>query len=197
MATLSRWDPFGEMQRLTDQMFRAWGGPGERQGFAPAVDIYEDDDAITVGAELPGVRPEDVRIDVENNVLTISGERKLEREENREGYHRIESSYGSFTRSFALPESVDPTKVEAEIDQGILTVRIAKKPEVAPKRIQVKPHGAQASKQVMGGQPPETTKPETTTAKTGEQTGQGQTEQGQTGQAQTTSQGERGPTQSK
>jgi HSP20 family protein len=157
MATLSRWDPFGEMQRLTDQMFRAWGGPGERQGFAPAVDIYEDNDAIRVRAELPGVRPEDVHIDVENNVLTISGERKLEREENREGYHRIESSYGSFARSFALPESVDPDKVDAEIEQGILEVRIAKKPEVAPKRIQVRPHGGKETKQMAGGEPSEKT----------------------------------------
>jgi HSP20 family protein len=167
------------MQRLTDQMFRAWGG-GERQGFAPAVDIYEDDDAITVKAEVPGVRPEDVRIDVENNVLTISGERKLEREEKREGYHRIESSYGSFTRSFALPESVDPNKVDAEIDQGILNVRIEKKPEITPKRIQVKPHGIQA-KQVAGPQAPGATA-ETTTAK------------GSEGQ---TAQGERKPTQGK
>jgi HSP20 family protein len=151
------------MQRLTDQMFRAWGAP-ERQGFAPAVDIYEDDDAITVKAEVPGVRPEDVRIDVENNVLTISGERKLEREEKREGYHRIESSYGSFSRSFALPESVDPNKVDAEIDQGILNVRIEKKAEIAPKRIQVKPHGIQ-TKQVAATQAPGTTTPETTTAK--------------------------------
>jgi HSP20 family protein len=164
------------MQRLTDQMFRAWGAPAERQGFAPAVDIFEDDDAITVRAELPGVNPEDVRIEVDNNVLTISGERKLEREEQREGYHRIESSYGVFTRSFALPESVDPTKVEAEIDQGILTVRIAKKPEVAPKRIQVKPHAGAQAQQVTPGQPAETAPEKGTagqTAEQGEQTSQG------------------------
>lgn len=139
MATLSRWDPFNEMQRLTDQLFRGWTGMGgEMQNFAPAVDIYEDDGMITVQAQLPGVKAEDVHIDVENNVLTISGERKLEREDKREGYHRIESSYGSFTRSFVLPESADAEKVEAGLSDGVLTVRITKRPEAAPKRIEVK-----------------------------------------------------------
>jgi HSP20 family protein len=139
MATLSRWDPFNEMQRLTDQLFRGWRGEaGEMQTFAPAVDIYEDENMITVQAQLPGVKVEDVHIDVENNVLTISGERKLEREEKREGYHRIESSYGSFTRSFVLPESADEEKVEASLSDGVLDVRIPKRPEAAPKRIEVK-----------------------------------------------------------
>lgn len=139
MATLSRWDPFNEMQRLTDQLFRGWtGAGGEMQNFAPAVDIYEDDGMITVQAQLPGVKAEDVHIDVENNVLTISGERKLEREDKREGYHRIESSYGSFTRSFVLPESADAEKVDASLSDGVLNVRIPKRPEAAPKRIEVK-----------------------------------------------------------
>jgi HSP20 family protein len=135
------------MQRLTDQLFRSWA-PEERRGFAPAVDIYEDEDAIVVKADLAGVKPEDVNISVENNVLTISGERKLERAEEREGYHRIESSYGVFTRSFALPESVRTDEVEAEMTEGVLKVRIPKKPEVAPKRIQVKGHGEEP-KQVV------------------------------------------------
>jgi HSP20 family protein len=140
MATLSRWDPFNEMQRLTDQLFRGWtgAGGGEMQSFAPAVDIYEDDGTITVQAQVPGVKAEDVHIDVENNVLTMSGERKLEREDKREGYHRIESSYGSFTRSFVLPESANAEKVEANLSDGVLTVRIGKRPEAAPKRIEVK-----------------------------------------------------------
>lgn len=140
MAILSRWDPFNEMQRLTDQLFRGWtgSGGGEMQNFAPAVDIYEDEGTITVQAQVPGVKAEDVHIDVENNVLTISGERKLEREDKREGYHRIESSYGSFTRSFVLPESADAEKVEANLSDGVLNVRIPKRPETAPKRIEVK-----------------------------------------------------------
>jgi HSP20 family protein len=140
MGTLSRWDPFGEMQRLTDQMFRTWPFD-ERRTFAPAVDIYEDNEAITVRAELPGIKAQDVKISIENNVLTLSGERKLERSDEREGYHRIESSYGMFSRSFVLPESLKADEVEADMDEGVLTVRIPKKPEVAPKRIQVKAHG--------------------------------------------------------
>ena len=139
MATLSRWDPFHEMQRLTDQLFRGWTGQGvEVPTFAPAVDIYEDEGMITVSAQLPGVKAGDVHIDVENNVLTLNGERKLEREDKREGYHRIESSYGAFTRSFVLPESADSEKVEANLSDGVLTVRIPKRPEAAPKRIEVK-----------------------------------------------------------
>ncbi len=158
MATLTRWDPFGEMQRLTDQMFRAWGGgEGGSRTFAPAVDIYEDDDAIYVKAELPGVKPEDVHIDVENDVLTVRGERKLERDDKREGYHRIESSYGLFTRSFALPESVDTEHVEADMSEGVLEVKIPKKPEVAPRRIEVRSHGGEREKvQMAGGEKGET-----------------------------------------
>jgi HSP20 family protein len=139
MATLSRWNPFNEMQRLRDELFRSWPGQaGEMQTFAPAVDIYEDEGMITVSAQVPGVKAEDVHIDVENNVLTLTGERKLEREDKREGYHRIESSYGSFTRSFVLPESADAEKVEANLRDGVLTVRIPKRPEAAHKRIEVK-----------------------------------------------------------
>jgi len=139
MATLSRWNPFNEMQRLRDELFRGWPGQStEMQTFAPAVDIYEDEGMITVSAQVPGVKAEEVHIDVENNVLTLSGERKLEREDKREGYHRIESSYGSFTRSFVLPESADAEKVEANLSDGVLTVRIPKRAEAAPKRIEVK-----------------------------------------------------------
>jgi HSP20 family protein len=146
MATLSRWDPFGEMQRLTDHMLRAFGSDVERRTFAPAVDIYEDDAAICVKAELPGVKPEDLKISVESNVLTFSGERKLERSEEREGYHRLERSYGTFTRSFALPESVKADEVEADLSDGVLTLRIPKKAEVAPKRIEVKSHAGSGAK---------------------------------------------------
>jgi HSP20 family protein len=136
------------MQRLTDQLFRGWSGLGrEMPGFAPAVDIYEDEGMITVSAQLPGVKSEDLHIDVENNVLTLSGERKLEREDKREGYHRIESSYGSFTRSFVLPESADSEKVEANLSDGVLTVRIPKRPEAAIKHIEVKTQ----EKQIGGG----------------------------------------------
>jgi HSP20 family protein len=147
MAILSRWDPFGEMQRLTDQVLRGWTGEAQVRSFAPAVDIFEDEASIVVKAELPGVKPGDVHIDVENNVLTLSGERKLEREEKREGYHRIESVYGNFTRSFALPEAVDADKVEADMSEGILSVRIPKKPETAHKRIEVRARAGEGQPQ--------------------------------------------------
>jgi HSP20 family protein len=150
MASLSRWDPFGEMQRLTDQMFRAFGGEIERRTFAPAVDIFENGDAIFVKAELPGVKPEEVTISVDNNVLTLSGERKLERAAEREGYRRVESTYGCFTRSFALPESVKADEVEADLSEGVLTIKIPKKPEVAPKRIEVKGHAETPTKLEAG-----------------------------------------------
>jgi HSP20 family protein len=167
----SRWDPFGEMQRLTDQVLRAWG-EGERRAFAPAVDIFEDDKAICVRAELPGVNANDLAISVENNVLTISGERRLERADEREGYHRIESVYGTFTRSFVLPESLMPDEVEADLSEGILTIKIPKKPEVAPKRVQVKSHG-EAPKQPVGtspkgGQPQKAEPPSTRSAQPSE-----------------------------
>jgi HSP20 family protein len=146
MAMLTRWDPFAEISRLQDQLFRPWLGEGRATAFAPAVDIYEDDAAITVKAELAGMKPEEIKINVENNVLTLSGERQLEHEEKREGYHRIERSYGSFTRSFVLPESVDADKVEAEMTEGVLTVRIPKKKEIEPKRIEVKSKGGESTK---------------------------------------------------
>jgi HSP20 family protein len=169
MAILSRWNPFNEMQRLTDQLVRGWTGPGgEMQNFAPAVDIYEDEGMITVSAQLPGVKAEDVNIEVEAGVLAISGERKLEREDKREGYHRIESSYGSFTRTFVLPESADADKVEANLSDGVLTLRIPKRPEAAHKRIEVKTKGPQVGTGVgqkietqKSGEPQKTEKTET------------------------------------
>src|SRR5579883_994667 len=110
MTNPSGSDPLIAMQRLRDQMLRGWGV--EFQGhFVPAVDIYEADDTIEVTVELPGIRPDEVRINVEKNALTISGERKLEHADKRECYRRIEAPYGPFTRSFTLPESADPDKV--------------------------------------------------------------------------------------
>jgi len=152
MATLSRWDPFGEMQRLTDQLFRGIGTEERGRVFSPPVDIFEDQDAIYVKAELPGVSPENVEVNVENDVLTIRGERKMEAEEHRGGYLRMESIHGTFTRSFALPESVDAEKVEADLSDGVLTVRIPRKPEVAPKRVEVRAKGEQKKLESRGAQ---------------------------------------------
>jgi HSP20 family protein len=107
-------------------------------GWTPAVDIYEDEDAVTLRAELPGVEPKDVDVRFENGVLTLRGERKLEQEEKRENYHRVERSYGTFTRSFALPGTVDAEKIRAEAKNGILAIVLPKRSEAKPRAIQVK-----------------------------------------------------------
>jgi HSP20 family protein len=139
MAFLNRWDPFTEIARLQDEMSRQILQSDRRAtGFVPPVDINEDKDAIYVRAELPGVKPEAVQLHVENNILTLTGERKLDKEESRDGYHRIERSYGTFTRSFALPNNVAGDQVQADLSDGVLTVTIPKKAEAQPKRIEVK-----------------------------------------------------------
>jgi HSP20 family protein len=141
MAYLNRWDPFTEIARLQDQISRQFV-PAERRGagFVPPVDIHEDKNAIYVVTELPGVKAEEVQLHVENNILTLTGERKFERSEGDkgEGYHRIERSYGTFTRSFALPNSVAGDQVQAEMSDGVLTVKIPKKGEVQPRKIEVR-----------------------------------------------------------
>jgi HSP20 family protein len=133
---LTRWNPFEEMQRLQDEAFRSFGG--QRQEWRPAVDIHEDEQAIKLMAELPGVRQEDVSVEIEDNVLTLTGERKLEHEDKREGYHRIERAYGAFSRSFVLPRTVDTQGIEAQMREGTLTVRLPKRAETQPRRIDVK-----------------------------------------------------------
>ena len=155
MAFLNRWDPFSEIARLQDEMSRAWvsgSGSTDRRvaSFSPAVDIFEDKDAIYVKAELPGVKAEEVNVHVENNILTLSGERKLEKNDAREGYHRIERVYGTFTRSFALPNNVAADQVEAEMTDGVLNVKIPKRTEAQPKKIAVRSGGGTT---VKPGQP--------------------------------------------
>jgi HSP20 family protein len=144
MAMLSRWDPFRELARVQEEMSRAFGDErllyraGESVGWTPACDIYEDSEEILLRAELAGVEPRDVEIGFENGVLTLKGERKLEMEEKRENYHRIELNYGTFTRSFSLPATIDSEKIRAESKHGVLLVHLPKKPEAKPKSIQVK-----------------------------------------------------------
>ena len=139
---LNRWDPFAEIARLHDEMVRMQSGATTeapyRGGFSPPVDIFDEDGAILVCAELPGLKPEDVHISVENDVLTLKGERKLENEAKRDGYIRVERSYGTFTRSFSLPKTVDGSAVEADMSDGVLTVKLPKRKAPEPKRIEVK-----------------------------------------------------------
>ena len=135
---LRRFDPFTEVRRLQEEMDGWLGYQGKSLAFTPPVDIFEDKESIQVRAELPGVPADAVHVNVENNVLTLRGERKLEREDRKDGYHRIERAYGQFSRSFALPQLVDAEKIHAEMKDGVLTVRLPKKGEAQPRRIDVK-----------------------------------------------------------
>jgi len=101
------------------------------------VDIYEDEHTITLKLEVPGIDEKDIDVRVEGNTLTVHGERKIEKEEKEENFRRVERQYGSFTRSFTLPSSVDPAQVSADYDKGVLKIRLAKKVEAKPKQIKV------------------------------------------------------------
>lgn len=134
---LGYWDPFAELSRVQDRFF---GRPAleREQVWRPAVDIYEDAEGIAVKADLAGVKPEDIKVEVENKVLTISGERQLENAKQRDGYHRVERFYGSFSRSFALTDDVSPDEIDAKYENGVLTVRLPKRPTAKRREIQVK-----------------------------------------------------------
>lgn len=151
---LSRWDPFTELSRLQDEVFRAFGQE-ERNGaqalaFRPAVDIVEGKDAIWLKAELPGVKTEDVHIEVEKNVLTLRGERKNEEKVEKDNFYRYERRFGQFARSFVLPENVDGNAIDAEMKDGILTVRLPKKAAEQPRKIEVKAGGSQTGTGKVG-----------------------------------------------
>ena len=132
---LVRWDPFEEMNRLHDHFL---GGRGPtKQAFQVAVDIREEDDAFYVDAEVPGLAAEDVKVDIEKNVLTLSGERKVVKEETEGTFRRVERRYGSFTRSFTLPETVDTDNISADLTEGVLALRLPKKDAPTPRSISV------------------------------------------------------------
>jgi len=145
MTVITRWDPFREFSTLQDRMnrlFRDNFGEGREEalttsGFAPAVDVYEDEHNVTLKIEVPGIDEKDIDVRIENNVLTVHGERKFEKEEKEENYRRIERQYGSFTRSFTLPNTVDSEKVNASYEKGVLKITLAKKAEAKPKQIKV------------------------------------------------------------
>ncbi|SRR5579862_8294684 len=144
MTVLTRWEPFREFTTLQDRMNRLFRDSfGEDRDalatttFAPAVDVYEDEHNVTLKIEVPGIDEKDIDVRVENHTLTISGERKFEKEEKEENYRRVERQYGSFTRSFTLPNTVDTENVTANYDKGILNIKLAKKAEAKPKQIKV------------------------------------------------------------
>lgn len=141
---LVRWDPIreldslqGDMNRLFDSFFegRAPNAPSRR--WIPAMDLVETEDHLVLRGDLPGMTEDDVDIEIKDGVLTVSGERKTDHEEKGEGYHRVERSFGSFSRSLSLPQGVDPGKVEAKFDNGVLEVRIPKPAEAKPTRVEI------------------------------------------------------------
>lgn len=136
---LSVWDPFADLNRIQRDFEKSYFGPRARPAdFAPSVDVLEEAEALLLRAELPGVKREDIDVSVDANVLTLKGERKLEAEESKRRYHRVERSYGTFVRQFQLPSNVDATTIEAQLADGVLTLRIAKKQELKPRKIDVK-----------------------------------------------------------
>lgn len=150
---LVRWDPAreldtlqGEMNRLFSSFFdsptTAGNGAAARR-WVPAMDLVETDEHFVLKADLPGVAESDVNIEVESNVLTISGERRTENEERSEGYYRIERATGAFRRLLTLPEGIDPEAVTASFDNGVLEVRIPKPAEAKPRRVQIGVGGAE------------------------------------------------------
>ena len=141
MTMITRIDPFRELAGFFENFADVNGVRGNGQltfgTFAPAVDVYEDEHNLVIKVEAPGMNEEDLKVRLENSNLTVSGERKLEKEEREENFHRIERRYGTFTRTFRLPDSVDPENVEAGYEKGILTITFAKRAEAKPKTIKV------------------------------------------------------------
>lgn len=144
MTNLMRFDPWRELEEMSNRWNRMLSRP-ETKGtmmttvdWAPLVDVKETNEEYLIKAELPGLKKEDVKVAIDHGLLTLTGERKLEKEEKGEKYHRVERFYGNFMRSFTLPEGVDENKVIAEHKDGVLTVRLPKSPVTKPKAIDVK-----------------------------------------------------------
>ena len=130
---ITRWDPFRELSALQNRVNHLFQDFNRGQdelttttSFVPAVDVYEDEHKVTLKLEIPGISQEDLDISLENNTLTVRGERKFEKEENQENFHRIERRYGSFARSFSLPSTLDPESVQANYENGVLKIELAK-----------------------------------------------------------------------
>jgi HSP20 family protein len=147
MAIVRWWDPgkeFATMQNRVNRLFGEAFGPDVYPGdpaaagaWAPNVDIFETDQEIVLKAELPGVARDQVHVEVDDGTLILRGEKKFEKEVKEDGYHRVERTYGSFHRSFLLPDSVDSEKVRAELKDGVLELRLGKREQAKPKQIQV------------------------------------------------------------
>jgi HSP20 family protein len=157
--SIVRYDPFRDLRTLQDEvnrlfstnLTRAFGDEGIARGaWNPSVDIYENKDQIVLEAELPGMNREDFDLTVENNVITLRGERRFEKKDDGDNYHRVERSYGSFTRSFTLPQTVSAEGAQAEYRNGVLRVTLPKREEVKARRIEIAGEGAQANRTIEG-----------------------------------------------
>ena len=148
MTTLAKWDPLPGTRRLFEPAFFLFGrAPNQKRDgedwftqaqWAPLVDISEDDHEYLIKAELPGIEKDQVKVTVENGILLLAGERQSENEEKNRKYHRVERSYGSFLRSFSLPDDADGTKIKAEFKNGVLKVHLPKSEDAKPKSIEIK-----------------------------------------------------------
>jgi HSP20 family protein len=156
---LIRWEPTRELQSLQQEVNRLFGtffepqvsaSNGEAARWVPAMDLIEEKDEYVLRADLPGVPEEDVKIELEDNVLTVAGERRSQREERREGYHRVERASGRFSRALTLPEGVDPQRIRASFDKGVLEIRIPKPEERKPHRVAISVGGG-AAETIEGG----------------------------------------------
>ena len=138
MTMITRIDPFRELASFFENFTEPGGKDQLSAGtFVPPVDVYEDEHNLVVKLEIPGVNEDDLDVQVENNTLTVKGERKFEKEEKEQNFHRIERRYGSFTRTFRLPNTVDGESADANYDKGILSISLAKRPEAKPKQIKI------------------------------------------------------------
>ena len=144
--TLTRWEPLQEMEEFQNRLSTLFGRPQRRGNgreeitlpeWTPLADIAEDEKEYLIKAELPEMKKEDVKVTVENGVLTISGERKFEKEEKNKKYHRVERAYGSFGRSFSFPDDASPGKVSADFKDGVLTVHLAKVAKAKPQQVEI------------------------------------------------------------
>ncbi len=151
-----RWDPFRDLVTLRERMNRlfedAFTSRGDEKdlvasSWSPSVDIYETENEIVLTAEIPGVDEKNIEIKLEDNTLSLKGERNFEKETKEENYHRIERAYGSFYRSFTIPRNIDQDNIKAESENGILRISMPKKPELKPKKVKIlKPKSASENK---------------------------------------------------
>src|SRR5687768_15349648 len=148
IMNMLKYDPFRELRGLHDEMNRLFSGSAPEHGefargaWSPSVDIFEDENRLIVEAELPGMSREDFEITVENNVLTLKGERKFEKKTEGDNYHRVERSYGAFTRQFTLPQTVTAEGATADFENGVLRVGLPKREETKARKIEISGSGS-------------------------------------------------------